>query len=144
MAAEPNTEPTRPLPEEGQEEFDEGEESDEYEVDEEDSYEPNEGENEGEEYDDEEVVEVGQQHPSLTALLLGNGVPLQEDEDDEDDDEDEEEEYYGEVVGTAENPIDLLPDNDLKPVNAGTKRSAEFDDDEDEEDEASAPKKAKV
>ncbi|KIK29958.1 hypothetical protein PISMIDRAFT_671940 [Pisolithus microcarpus 441] len=33
MAAEPNTEPTRPLPEEEQEEFEDGEESDEYDVD---------------------------------------------------------------------------------------------------------------
>lgn len=142
MAAEPNTEPTRPLPEEEQEEFEDGEESDEYDVDEEDSYEPNEGE--VEEYDDEEVVEVSQ-HPNLTALLLGNGVH-QEDDEDEDDEEDEEEEYYEEGVGTAENPIKLLPDNDngLKPVNAGTKRTAEFDDEEGEEDEESAPKKAKV
>lgn len=139
MAAEPNTEPTRTLPEEEQEEFQEGEESDEYDVDEEDSYEPNEGEDE--EYDDEEVVEVGQ-HSNLTALLLGNGV--HQEDDDDDDDEDEEEEYYEEGVGTAENPIKLLPDDDSKPVNAGTKRTAEFDDDEGEEDEESAPKKAKV
>ncbi|KIK98964.1 hypothetical protein PAXRUDRAFT_823310 [Paxillus rubicundulus Ve08.2h10] len=149
MAAEPTVEPTALLEE--RPEDDEGEESDEYEVegeeDEGDAFEPGQYEGEEDEEGEEGELEGEGKHPSMTALLLSeqNGAGVNVEEYDEDEDE-EYQDDGGEV--TAERPFDLSSV-------AGSKRGADelsgsdaegdaFQDVEEEGSGESAAKKVKV
>ncbi|KIJ13755.1 hypothetical protein PAXINDRAFT_170082 [Paxillus involutus ATCC 200175] len=152
MAAEPIVEPTTIL---GKGLEDEGEESDEYEVVDEEEvegnpYEPGQYEDEDEEGEEGEL-ELQDKHASMTALLLGslnqNGAGANEEEDEEDEDEDED--YHeGLGEGTAERPFDLSSvAGSKRGVDELSEGDAEGDDDldaEEEEDGESAAKKVKV
>ncbi|KAG8219320.1 hypothetical protein J3R82DRAFT_202 [Butyriboletus roseoflavus] len=151
MAAEPTPEPIIAREEE-QDEFDEGEESDVYEIEGEeevDTYEPEEDEDE----DGNGNEPVGEGGPdNMTALLLGkqNGTVRTEgyDEEEEEEEDEEDEEYHEDKEGSAENPIDL------SSVVAGSKRGVDElgdgdaygddDDDDDEVEEQIVAKKARV
>ncbi|VDB86239.1 unnamed protein product [Peniophora sp. CBMAI 1063] len=80
--------PADPAPEVVREyEHDEGEESDEYDLDEEKDEETGGFEDDVEDEGDEEGEEEGQRGSSLTALLLGGNGEQDDDEEDEEEDE---------------------------------------------------------